>query len=483
MATRSFRNPIHFDWFIVTYRSVGLTVGAIALSAIAGGLYWYYFYSYGPKQEAAEAISRAATLLVKAEGLKTDEQLEEMVASARVALNEAHSAFKSHGYDKAHISAIRSENLSQQAINLASGNRATEMVRFYRIEGDVRVKRAGEFAWEPAHTRMLLNVGDQCKTASNASAQLIYFDGTVTTIGPGSLLEIQDLYEDPVTQVRWVKEKLNWGEVEASTQERNVEGSFHEVATETAAARAEEAGEFRVAYDRDDGTASFDVFEGRVEVASPAKRESLVAGERIRSSAEGTLSAKELIPGIPRLLAPADQKVFVDEDPSRIQMALSWEPVVGAVRYHLMISDKVLFTNSLYDGERTELSALLEGVQPGDYYWRVAAINRAGASGQFSKPRRFRVSSQVIRDRQDKTPPELEITQFVSVGPMLIINGVTEPGATLWVEEEKVDVSADGTFYAVVRLSQEGLSTVRFVAQDNAGNETRVERSAFVESY
>ena len=54
---------------------------------------------------------------------------------------------------------------------------------------------------------MALEIGDQVKTSSSASAQLIHFDGTLTTVQPGSLLEIRDLYEDPVTKVRRVREK------------------------------------------------------------------------------------------------------------------------------------------------------------------------------------------------------------------------------------------------------------------------------------
>ena len=59
----------------------------------------------------------------------------------------------------------------------------------------------------------MLNVGDQVKTSSRGSAVLLYFDKTKTHVQPGSLLEIRDLYEDPVTKVRRVREKLNWGEV------------------------------------------------------------------------------------------------------------------------------------------------------------------------------------------------------------------------------------------------------------------------------
>src|SRR6185503_3594855 len=173
------------------------------------------------------------------------------VDGARAALDEARSELGESDYDQARVAAIRSENLSVKAINMAHGTDSkSRMVRFYRIEGDVRVKDAGEFSWDPANPKMMLQIGDQVKTSSSASAQLIYFDGTVTTIQPGSLLEIRDLYEDPVTLVRRVKEKLNWGELKASTQKRNVNGSYHEVATDQVAARSEDAGEFRMAFDR-----------------------------------------------------------------------------------------------------------------------------------------------------------------------------------------------------------------------------------------
>ena len=66
---------------------------------------------------------------------------------------------------------------------------------------------------------------------------------------------------------------------------------------------------------------------------------------------------------------------------------------------------------------------------------------------------------------------------------MVIVNGRTEPGSTLWIDNEKIDVDDDGTFYAVVRLRKEGLNEIRFVAQDTAGNETELVRSTYVEMY
>jgi hypothetical protein len=379
---------------------------------------------------------------------------------------------------------MRSENLSQKAIDMARGEGTTSReVRFYRLEGDIRVKRAGEFNWEQADRKMTLRVGDQVKTSSSSSVQLIYFDGTITTVQPGSLLEVRDLREDPTTKVRKVTEKLNWGEIVASTQKRNVEGSVHEVATDGAVAITGEAGEFRIAVDNQTKQASFDVFQGKVQVQAPDRRESLGAGERVRTAADGRIVAKEVLPGVPRLVAPSDQRVFVYEDPSKGTTNLTWEKVSGASRYHLLISDKMLFTSPLYDADRDETTVVIDGVAAGDYYWKVAAVSPAGVRGPYSEPRRFRVTSQKIRDREDMSPPKLEITDFVQTGPMVILNGKTEPGAQLWIDAEKVDVYDDGTFYAVIRLRKEGNNDVQLVAQDAAGNEARLVKRAYVEQF
>ena len=47
------------------------------------------------------------------------------------------------------------------------------LVHFDRIEGDVRVKLAGEFAWTSANRKMELSEGDQIKTSSSGSAAMV----------------------------------------------------------------------------------------------------------------------------------------------------------------------------------------------------------------------------------------------------------------------------------------------------------------------
>ena len=472
------------EWFTVTYRSVFGAVLVVLLLAIGGPSYWYYFRVLKPRAAAEEAIGRAERRVGDAASLRSDPTAGEIVEGATINLREAQEAYRGRRWDDSRVAAIRADNLALKALRMMEGESADDLpVRFYRVEGDVRVKRAGEFSWKPADSKMVLKVGDQVKTSSNASAQLIYFDGAVTTIQSGSLLEIRDLYEDPVTKVRRVREKLTFGEVNASTQESNVKGSFHEVATEKVAARSTEASEFRVALDEKSKKSEYDVFKGAVVVATPQRQESLVAGEGVRAGSQGELTAKRALPPVPRLTAPRDQRVFIFEVPDDQSITLNWERVAGAGSYHLVISDKSLFTDSLYDATRAGTSAVLEGVPPGSYFWKVAAIAESGKRGPFSKQRRFRVSSQKIRDRGDEVPPVLDITEFVPVGLMVIVNGRTEPGATLWADNEKVDVYDDGTFYAVLRLRKEGVNRLHFVAQDTAGNETELVKETYVEIY
>lgn len=483
MARQSYNSAVQVDWFNVSYRSVYTIVIAAVLVVGGGAGFWYYRTVHQPRAAATQAIDEATTSYRQASQYGGVEGLGDTLDRAGDALDEARMSFDEGRFPDAQFAALHSQDLSRKIVQMAGGGEDSgNHVRFNQLEGDVRVKRAGEFSWESADARMALQIGDQVKTSSSASAQIIYFDGTKTTIEPGSLLEIKELYEDPVTKVRRVHERLAFGQVNASIADRNVAGSFHEVSTAKVAARAEGESEFQVAYDGNQRTSRVDVFTGKLEVQGSDRAESLQGGERIRAAADGRLGSRQALPGVPRLRSPADQRVFVFTDSVEPKVTLSWEQLAGNDGYRLMIAGRQLFTDPLFDGRRKGGSSTLEGLSEGTYFWRVAAL-RGETQGPFSEVRTFRVSSQRIQDRSDTTPPALEVNDFVSVGGMVIVNGRSEPGATLWIDNEKIDVYDDGSFNAVIRLQQDGLNEIVFLAQDNAGNETRFKRSIFVEGY
>ena len=164
-----------------------------------------------------------------------------------------------------------------------------------------------------------------------------------------------------------------------------------------------------------------DAYEGKFGVRTAGRQTTVVGGERVRVDATGKLAAKQSLPGIPRLLLPSDQRVFVFENPAEEQLTLSWEALPRVSKYRLMISDKEMFTEVRHDAERTDTSAVIGQLQPGTYHWRVAGIDASGAAGRFSASRGFRVSSQRVRDLTDQEPPRLEVTEFVQVGGMVIV--------------------------------------------------------------
>ena len=477
------------DWVNVQYRNLYIAGAAIALLGILLATAFGLRESIadllsGARKEARVEIQAAERLVGEASVYARDPKTSQLRDTSAVKLEEARTQYGRRDYQDARTSAIVAQNYAQKVIDMGRGESETSReVRFYKIEGEVRVKRAGQFHWEDATSRMLLRIGDQIKTGAHSGAQIIYFDGTTTTVRPESLLEIKDLYEEPTTRERRVKEKLNWGEVETSTRKANVAGSFHEVQSESASARTSEESEFKVAYDRADESGSISLSAGRVDVATERAKVTVKAGERVTVD-KGVLGAVEKLPPAPRPLVPADQKIFVYATPQSSATTLAWEKVPGAEQYRLQLSDRSLFSDLLLDKADVRTSTVeLPGLPPAAYFWRVSAQDAEGRSSPYSPGRKFRITTTEVRDRRDKTPPVLAVQDFIQNGPYVIVNGKTEPDATLWVEGERMDVDESGGFYAVVRLKREGLNQVRIVAQDAAGNETRKSLEAYLEGY
>src|SRR5262249_34538164 len=264
-----------------------------------------------------------------------------------------------------------SQNASQQLIDMGRGEGTTRQeVRVTRIEGDVRIKRAGEFHWEAAETNMTLSLGDQVKSSAGGTAQIFYYDCTQTTIKPGSLLEIKGVMRSARAGQR-VSEKLNFGEVEGATKRQEGEGSFHEVATDTTTARSSEDAVFSVKSDQTSGEAKVALFSGRLDVEAGGHTLALEEREQVRVES-GKPGAVEKLPRRTRLIQPLDEKVFTYPDTSQARTTVVWERVPGAAGYHLRISLQPLFGDPVVDNTAHSTSVEVVGLQSGTYYWRVA---------------------------------------------------------------------------------------------------------------
>ncbi|HZI94279.1 MAG TPA: FecR domain-containing protein [Patescibacteria group bacterium] len=488
MATRrgSEKSAILLDWFNVSYRTIFTTAFVILLVLGAGSYYAYlkFFYEGSPKAEARLAIDQAEEALDKAGPSAQPDATTELKQAAQRLLSDARRQYDASNYQDSRKAAMESKLNSEKALAISRGESARE-VQFYRIEGDVKVKRVRELIWVDAERGMSLSAGDQVKTSSRASAQIIYFNGTITTIKPGSLLEIKALYDNQATRVQQVRERLREGRVSASTQDVAAKGSYHEVSTQNTVATSADRSEFEVTYDKEQEKTEVEVHSGKTSLAAgSAAAVTLSASERVNVDRQSHVSGVEKVPSAPSLSVPADQKIFLTKEGLAPTVELGWDPVEGATGYRLQIATQPLFAEPVVDlNSLKTTAATLPNVKEGGYYWRVAALFAAGSPSPYSEARKFKVISGRVAQMGDTTPPLLTIDDFLVFASQVIIRGKTEAGVLLTVGGNKVDVYDDGTFTTVVALKHEGVNRVLFVAQDIAGNETRVERTATVDSY
>ena len=240
---------------------------------------------------------------------------------------------------------------------------------------------------------------------------------------------------------------------------------------------------FDVAFDADTKKTRAEVQSGSAEVETGGKTLTLQPLERMEVNRDQVVNRRR-IPPSPTLLEPTDQRVFQMADAQAPVTTLRWARVDGAVRYRLQIARTALLGDLLLDkSDIRATSVQIPGLQEGNYYWRVSAIDGQEVESAFSETRKFKLAGAHEQRNDDRVPPALEVMDFLPSGHLVIINGRTEPGATLSVGGQKVDVYDDGAFTAVVRMKKEGLNEIEIVAQDPAGNETRLKRSVYVESF
>jgi hypothetical protein len=183
----------------------------------------------------------------------------------------------------------------------------------------------------------------------------------------------------------------------------------------------------------------------------------------------------------PALLTPSDNQVFLVTADSRVQF--SWDAVPGAAGYQLQVSRSRLFTSLEINSQRQKTTASAQVTAEGAFYWRVAATS-GGEIGPFSAFRRFRVNGAGHEGTPapDAPAPLLTLKRPYPIGgPFYMIEGNTDPGATVLINDEDADVEADGHFKKLVSFNKIGRNLVVVKATNAAGKQTRLSETVNVE--
>ena len=348
---------------------------------------------------------------------------------------------------------------------------------FSAIEGTVKVKAVGTFEWVTADAGIQLKKSDIVRTGPGSAAEIKFFDGTVVAVGADSLIMIEASSADPVSRRAKVGWRVSNGTVDFKVPPRGASGGEAEISTPTVTARADSAAAGAISV-QESGESDVRVYDGKV-VASTKTGDTIPLGanQALPVDASGRAGATVTLPDVPVLLAPANQSEVAYQDPTRALTLLAWKAVPDAVTYHVLLDYNPYFNRPLVDQSGIKESSVeVRGLDIGKYYWQVAAVDKNGVTGRFSAFSRFAVARPNAAAAAAGGPPPPLVLESLDVrANILQVKGRTEPGATVTVNGQRIDVQSNGTFNEFIQMEKSGRQyvVIKVVGINGGANEQR----------
>ncbi len=343
-------------------------------------------------------------------------------------------------------------------ISLQQRDRAAEAV-LSDIHGNVEGSKPVETGWSERRLNDFLIEFERLRTLSASTAQVTFRDLSRLRLNPNSNAVIQRMRSDPLTGAETTKVSLVEGDFYALLNQLHNRADFEvEVpGVETEATSAD----FWVSHDSEASRfANYDDAEMRIR----ARGQSIGLGRNegaLVPANEGDLVEVTVLDR-PVLFAPSDREQVFNGT-----VNLEWQGTAEAAGYWLEIAGDVDF-NAMKVSEwgLTETAKTVDGLDPGDYFWRISALDPYGLPGERSLVRTF---SAVL----DATPPFLTVLAPAE-GAILReaavrVSGESEPRASLTVDGRPVPLDETGRFEAHVEAVP-GVNEVLLEAVDRAGN-------------
>jgi len=341
---------------------------------------------------------------------------------------------------------------------------SARQARFVNLDGKVQVKKANSVQWANADYQITLDKGDLIQTGSDGMARIAFADGTTYTVKGDTYVTVEENFvgQDRPTQVAV---HMTSGQVDLRTGVWPVPGSKAEVSFENAVASARANSSMAVRSDPQTNEQQVTVDSGSAELERGNERVDIGAFERATIPAGGGAIVKTQVLAPPELVGPLNLQPIIVVDPKHDPVHFSWKPSPMAKLYDFQASTTTMFTHIVTERKTAETSVDITGLEPGDYFWRVRAIDDNNMASEQSDPYKFTL---VAQGKEQEMLLDVDGTQLH--GDVIEVMGRTEPGAALIINGEEVaDIKSDGTFRYFTPVMTRGSHEIVITGQNRRG--------------
>ncbi len=346
--------------------------------------------------------------------------------------------------------------------------------RFVNLEGGVQVKKRDSTNWVSADPGMTLDKGDLIRTTTDGFARISFPDGTLYTVKQDTLITVEEntMAQDRSTRV---DVKISSGAVDLSTGSWEAPGSSAQVTFANAVAKIEENSRASVRSDPTKNQHEITLTAGGAELSRGGEVIPIAQFDRVTFPTDGPVTrSKVLAP--PELLTPLNLAPLIAEEPKREAIRFEWKAVAGARHYQIRISKSSLFTQIVHQQRTGANSAVISGLEAGDYFWNVTATDAQNRSSEPSNTYKF-----ILAAKGKGQEMFLEIEGTRTHGNVVEVWGRTEPGATIIINGQTVpNVKPDGSFQHFTPPLSRGAQKIVVVGQNRRGGTNKVERTVLI---
>ena len=335
--------------------------------------------------------------------------------------------------------------------------------RFVNLDGKVQVKKVNSVEWQSADYQLTLDKGDLIQTGPEGVARMAFADGTTYTVKGDTLVTVEEniVEQDHASQVGV---HITSGQVDLATGAWEVPGSKAEVSFEHAVASLRANSRAAVSSDPTTQEQQITISSGSAELDRGGEHVDIGQSQRITFPTGGQMTKTDVL-APPQLDEPLNLQAITVADPKHDPVHFSWKPVTTAKSYEFQASTNAMFSKVVMDKKTNSEGMDVVGLDPGDYFWRVRAIDAENAVSDQSDPYKFTL---VVQGKEQEML--LEVNNTVLQGNVVEIIGRTEPGAALIINGEPVaSIQPDGQFRHFLPAMLKGSHEVIITGQNRRG--------------